>query len=57
MKVISLACVVSKSNERHGSVIQLAEGYVIAPAGLRSIISYLMMYEHLGKTEADAGKE
>ena len=48
---------VSKSKERQGSVIQLAEGYVITPAGLRSTISYPMMFEHLGKSEADAGKE
>ena len=57
LNVISLACVVSKLKVRHGSVIQLAEGYVIAPAGLRSTISYPMMFEHLGKLDTDAGKE
>ena len=57
LNVISMACVVSKSKERQGSVIQLYEGYVKAPAVLRSTISYPMMFEHLGKSEADAGKE
>ena len=57
LNVMTTTFVVSKSKERQGSVIQLAEGYVITPAGLRSTISYLMMFEHLGKSETDAAKE
>ena len=37
--------------------MQLAEGYDIVPAGLRSTISYPRMFEHFGKLEAVAGKE